>query len=81
MFREREDFEMIFLTICMAPVMFVFWAIGQTIAALVRIFKFDITCSSVKKKNPTLYRNLKNEEARIMNNGRSWYWIIHHHDI
>ncbi len=35
----------------MAPVMFVFWAIGQTIAALVRIFKFDITCSSVKKKN------------------------------
>jgi hypothetical protein len=60
--------------------MFVFWAIGQTIVTVARIFKFDMTCASVKKKNPALYRHLKNEEARIMNSGRSTYWIIHHHD-
>nr|WP_297709552.1 hypothetical protein [uncultured Butyrivibrio sp.] len=70
---------MMFLMICFAPILFVFWVIWQTIVIVVRFLSFDIKCASVKKKNPEQYRYLKNEEARIKNCGGKTFWVMHHY--
>ena len=77
--REREVEAMMFLMICFAPVLFVFWVIRQTIVIVARFLSFDIKCALVKKKNPEQYRYLKNEEARITNCGGKTFWVMHHY--
>ena len=76
--KEREEFTMIILTIAFAPLLFVGWCFVKTIEIVAGFLKFDMRCAAVKKKNPQLYRQMKEEAFRMTNCGNSAYWIIHH---
>ncbi len=69
---------MIFLAICFAPLLFVGWCFLKTIEIVAVFLKFDMRCAAVKKKNPELYRQMKEEAFRMTNSGNSAYWVIHH---
>lgn len=69
---------MIFLIIAFAPLLFVGWCFIKTIEIVVGFLKFDLRCASVKKKNPELYRQMKEEAFRMTNGCNTSYWIIHH---
>lgn len=69
---------MIILLIAFAPLLFVGWCFVKTIEIVVGFLRFDLRCASVKKKNPQLYRQMKEEAFRVTNCGNSAYWIIHH---
>ena len=75
--KEREDFTMIILTIAFAPLLFVGWCFVKTIEIVAGFLKFDMRCAAVKKKNPELYRQMKEEAFRMTNGVNSGYWIIH----
>ena len=68
---------MIFLIIAFAPLLFVGWCFVKTIEIVAGFLKFDLRCAAVKKKNPELYRQMK-EEAFRMTNGGNVRMIIHH---
>ncbi len=69
---------MIILAIAFAPLLFVGWCFVKTIEIVAGFLRFDLRCASVKKKNPQLYRQMKEEAFRMTNCGNSAYWIIHH---
>ena len=68
---------MIILTIAFAPLLFVGWCFVKTIEIVAGFLKFDMRCAAVKKKNPELYRQMKEEAFRMTNGVNSGYWIIH----
>lgn len=71
---------MLFMTICLSPILFIGWCFVKTIQFVVNYLKFDLRCASVKRKNPELYRQMKEAEFR-MTNGRSYaYWVIKHNN-
>ena len=69
---------MIFLAICFAPILFLGWCFVKTIEIIAGFLRFDLSCAAVKKKNPELYRQMKEEAFRMTNGGNSAYWVIHH---
>lgn len=69
---------MIFLAICFAPLLFVGWCFIKTIEIVAGFLKFDMRCAAVQKRNPELYRQMKEEAFRMTNCGNSAYWVIHH---
>ncbi len=68
---------MIILIIAFAPLLFVSWCFVKTIEFVAGFLKFDLRCASVKKKNPELYRQMKDEAFRMTNGCNNAYWIIH----
>ncbi|SCY22977.1 hypothetical protein SAMN02910371_01492 [Butyrivibrio sp. INlla14] len=71
---------MLFFLICFVPVAFALWIYWQAMAICVRYISFYIKCAMIKKKNPKLYRHLRNKEFRMTNGcGCSYWWLIHHH--
>ena len=69
---------MIILMIAFAPLLFVGWCFVKTIEIVAGFLKFDLRCAAVKKKDPALNRQMKEEAFRMTNCGNSAYWIIHH---
>ncbi len=69
---------MIFLIIGFAPILFVGWCFVKTIEIVAGFLRFDMRCAAVKRKNPQMYRQMKEEAFRMTNCGNSAYWIIHH---
>ena len=68
---------MLFFIICFAPIAFVGWCFVKTIEIVAGFLKFDLKCAAVKKKDPQLYRQMKEQAYRMTNNRNGGYWIIH----
>ena len=68
---------MFIILIGLLPLLFVGWCLVMTIQIVSGFMKFHMKCASVKKKNPELYRQMKEMEFRMTNGGNHTYVIIH----